>query len=121
MAVKTYSMKKDWNKKVSAHFSVYEFACSDHSDTVLIDTSLIDVLEQIRTHFGKPVKINSAYRTPAYNISIGGSSKSQHPCPSMRRRVVSVIIVVWGSRTDSFMSMYAVGSLAGSVRPVLPM
>lgn len=78
MAVNTYSMKKDWNKKVSAHFSVYEFSCSDKSDTVLISTELIEVLEQIRTHFGKPVKINSAYRTPAYNISIGGSSKSQH-------------------------------------------
>lgn len=76
--VNTYSMKKDWNKKVSAHFSVYEFACSDKSDTVLIDSELIEVLEQVRTHFGKPVKINSAYRTPAYNISIGGSSKSQH-------------------------------------------
>lgn len=78
MAVNKYSMKKDWNKKVSAHFSVYEFVCSDHSDTVLISTELIEVLEQIRTHFGKPVKINSAYRTPAYNISIGGSPKSQH-------------------------------------------
>ena len=48
MAVNTYSMKKDWNKKVSAHFSVYEFACSDKSDMVLVDTSLIEVLEQIR-------------------------------------------------------------------------
>ena len=76
--VNTYSMKKDWNKKVSAHFSVYEFACSDKSDTVLIDSELVEVLEQVRTHFGKAVHINSAYRTPAYNISIGGSSKSQH-------------------------------------------
>ena len=78
MAVNTYSMKKDWNKKVSAHFSVYEFACSDKSDTVLIDSQLIEVLEQIREHFGKAVHINSGYRTPAYNISIGGSPQSQH-------------------------------------------
>lgn len=76
--VKTYSMKKDWNKKVSAHFSVYEFACSDKSDTVLIDTELVDVLEKVREHFGKAVHINSAYRTPAYNISVGGSPRSQH-------------------------------------------
>ena len=78
MAVNTYSMKKDWNKKISAHFSVYEFACSDHSDTVLVDSQLIEVLEQIRAHFGKAVHINSAYRTPTYNISIGGSPRSQH-------------------------------------------
>lgn len=78
MAVNTYSMKKDWNKKISAHFSVYEFACSDHSDIVLVDSQLIEVLEQIRAHFGKAIHINSAYRTPTYNISIGGSPRSQH-------------------------------------------
>lgn len=78
MAIKTYSMKNDWNKKVSGNFSVYEFACSDKSDTVLIDTELVSILEQVRAHFGKPVHINSAYRTPAYNISIGGSPRSQH-------------------------------------------
>ena len=63
---------------MSAHFSVYEFACSDKSDTVLVDSQLIEVLEQIRAHFGAPVHINSGYRTPAYNISIGGSPRSQH-------------------------------------------
>lgn len=78
MSVITYSMKRDWNKKLSGHFSVYEFACNDKSDKVLIDTELVSILEQVRAHFGKPVNINSAYRTPAYNISIGGSSKSQH-------------------------------------------
>lgn len=78
MSILTYSMKKDWNKKVSDHFSVYEFACSDKSDTVLIDSELVNILEQVRTYFGKAVHINSAYRTPAYNISIGGSSNSQH-------------------------------------------
>ena len=78
MSVVTYSMKKDWNKKVSEHFSVYEFACSDKSDTVLIDSQLVEVLEQVRQHFGQAVIINSAYRTSSYNISIGGSPKSQH-------------------------------------------
>ncbi len=78
MSVVTYSMKKDWNKKVSEHFSVYEFACSDKSDTVLIDSQLVEVLEQVRQHFGQAVIINSAYRTSSYNVSIGGSPKSQH-------------------------------------------
>ena len=41
-------------------------------------TELVETLQQIRDHFGKPVLISSAYRTPAYNISIGGSSRSQH-------------------------------------------
>lgn len=32
----------------------------------------------IRDHYKKPIHINSAYRTPAYNKSIGGSTRSQH-------------------------------------------
>lgn len=78
MSVITYSMKKDWNKKLSKNFSAYEFACNDKSDKFLVSTELVEVLQQVRDHFGKPVQINSAYRSPAYNISIGGSSHSQH-------------------------------------------
>ena len=78
MSVITYSMKKDWNKKLSKNFCAYEFACNDKSDEFKVATELVETLQQVRDHFGKPVIINSAYRTPAYNISIGGSSKSQH-------------------------------------------
>lgn len=78
MSVITYSMKKDWNKKLSKNFCAYEFACNDKSDEFKVATELVEILQQVRDHFGKPVIINSAYRTPAYNISIGGSSKSQH-------------------------------------------
>lgn len=78
MSVVTYSLKKDWNKKLSKNFSAYEFACNDKSDKFKVATELVETLQQIRDHFGKPVIINSAYRTPAYNASIGGSSRSQH-------------------------------------------
>lgn len=78
MSIVTYSLKKDGTKKLSKNFTVKEFACNDKSDTILIDTELVEVLQTVRDHFGKAVKINSAYRTPAYNISVGGSSKSQH-------------------------------------------
>ena len=36
------------------------------------------VLETIRAHFGAPVTINSAYRTPEYNAKVGGAAHSQH-------------------------------------------
>jgi len=36
------------------------------------------ILEPVRNHFGKPVRINSGYRGPALNAAVGGSSKSQH-------------------------------------------
>ena len=78
MAVKTYSKKKDENSKLSANFAVKEFACKDGSDKILVDTALVDVLQKIRDHFGKPVTITSAFRNSAYNKKIGGVSNSQH-------------------------------------------
>lgn len=76
--VKTYSKKKDGNTKLSANFTVREFACKDGSDKVLIDADLVAILQKIRDHFGKPITINSAYRNAAYNLKIGGVSNSQH-------------------------------------------
>lgn len=73
-----YSKSRDGNRKLSANFTVREFACRDGSDCILIDTELIKLLQNIRNHFGKPITINSAYRTSAYNKKIGGAAKSQH-------------------------------------------
>lgn len=78
MSVKKYSLKNDGNKKLSDNFIVSEFRCKDGSDSIFIDTELVEVLQRIRNHFGKPLTINSAYRTKAYNIKIGGVSNSQH-------------------------------------------
>lgn len=36
------------------------------------------VLQSIRSHFGKAVTVNSAYRTPQKNASVGGAAQSQH-------------------------------------------
>lgn len=78
MAIKTYFKKADGNKNLSKNFKVKEFACKDGSDYILIDDELIDLLQKIRDHFGKPVTINSAYRNTTYNKKIGGVSNSQH-------------------------------------------
>ena len=76
--VKVYSKSKDGGKALSAHFKVREFACHDGSDTVFISPELVTVLEKIRVHFGKPVNINSGYRTEAHNKANGGAAYSQH-------------------------------------------
>ena len=76
--VKVYSKSKHGSEKVSANFKVKEFACKDGSDPVLISPELVAILQKIRTHFGKPVTINSAYRTPAHNKREGGAIYSQH-------------------------------------------
>lgn len=78
MTIKAYSKKKDGNKKLSANFRVKEFACTDGSDPIFIDTELVNALQKIRTHFGKSVTISSAYRTPGKNKACGGTLYSQH-------------------------------------------
>ena len=78
MTIKAYSKAKDGNKKLSTNFRVKEFACTDGSDPIFIDSELVNVLQKIRTHFGKSVTITSAYRTPTKNKACGGSTYSQH-------------------------------------------
>lgn len=78
MTIKAYSKAKDGHTKLSTNFRVKEFACTDGSDPVFIDTELVNVLQKIRTHFGKSVTITSAYRTPTKNKACGGSTYSQH-------------------------------------------
>ena len=76
--IQAYSKAKDGNKKLSTNFKVKECACTDGSDPIFIDTDLVDVLQKIRTHFGKAVTITSAYRTPARNKAVGGTVYSMH-------------------------------------------
>ena len=77
--IRTYSVKRDGDGKVSKHFRVREFASKDGSDKVLIDDDLVTLLENIREAAGgKAVSINSGYRSPAHNAAVGGVSNSQH-------------------------------------------
>lgn len=77
--VKEYSLAADGNKAVSKNFKVKEFRSKDGSDKILIDVDFAkDKLQKIRDHFGVPVTINSAYRTPAYNAKVKGAKASYH-------------------------------------------
>ena len=76
--IKAYSKAKDGNKLLSTNFKVKEFACTDGTDPIFIDSELVTILQKIRNHFGKPVTITSAYRTPARNKAVSGTIYSQH-------------------------------------------
>ena len=76
--LEVFSLAKDGGRRLSANFTVREFACKDGSDPVFVDTELVRVLQNIRDHFGKPVIITSAYRTAAHNKKVGGVKYSQH-------------------------------------------
>jgi len=76
--VKEYSLKRDGEKYLSEHFKVKEFKCKDGSDKILVSDSLIKLLEKIRGHFGRTIRVSSGYRTVSYNARVKGSPKSQH-------------------------------------------
>lgn len=79
MSLEAYSILKNGNQKLSEHFKVREFYCRDGSDPVFIDSELVELLEKIRVHFGKPVTITSGFRTAAHNATVAKAAKfSQH-------------------------------------------
>ena len=78
MSIKQYSLKADGSRRLAPSFTVREFRCRDGSDVVMIDESLVVLLQCIREHFGKAVTITSGYRTGTHNTAVGGSRSSQH-------------------------------------------
>ncbi|MFP9114310.1 YcbK family protein [Flavobacterium sp. RHBU_3] len=71
--------------KLTEHFSLDEFVCHDAARTAPKGIALENVkelaanLEVLRAHFGKPITINSGYRTIAYNeLQPGHAKTSQH-------------------------------------------
>ena len=76
--------------KLSEHFTKEEF---EHSNTAIqrsipnvMDSGqtqkaidlCVNVLEPLRTHLGKPIKLNCGYRSPLVNKAVGGVKMSQH-------------------------------------------
>ena len=78
MAIQCYIMDTDANMNVGKNFKVREFACKDGSQAVFIDTHLVAILDILRNKIGKPVIINSGYRTPEWNTKCGGAKYSYH-------------------------------------------
>ena len=78
MAIKTY--KKGDAQKLAGNFRAREFDCQGVGccSETLVDEQLVRYLQQIRTHFGKPVYI-TAYRCQIHNASIPNASfNSRH-------------------------------------------
>ena len=78
IVIHAYSKEKNGNDKLSENFKVREFASTDGADPIFISPQLIMVLQRIRSHFNKPITINSGYRTHARNKAVNGAKFSQH-------------------------------------------
>lgn len=77
MAIKTYP--KGSNEKLSENFRAYEFDCScSRCKETKIDTGLVEILQKIRNHFGKPIGGDrlTAYRCPEHNAEVPNAAKA---------------------------------------------
>lgn len=76
--MKTYTKGKI--VKLSANFTSKEFDCKGKGccSITTLDPQLVEYLQNIRTHFGAAVTINSGYRCSKHNTAVGGASSSRH-------------------------------------------
>jgi len=75
--------------RISEHFTLDEMTASEYAARTGTPNKpgpaevanlcrLAQTLEQVRDAIGKPIIINSAYRSPAVNAAIGGAHNSAH-------------------------------------------
>ena len=68
--------------KLARNFKLSEFRCKDGSDVPedLLPNAekLAKNLQILRDYLKRPIKIISGYRSPSYNVKIGGAKRSQH-------------------------------------------
>lgn len=74
------TVNKKANQKLSEHFSSSEFDCHGNGccSSTIINEKLVQFLEQIRNHFGKPITITSGYRCTVHNRNVNGATGSRH-------------------------------------------
>jgi len=68
--------------KLAENFYLSEFNCKDGTEVPCKYLQNVKILAEnlqvLRGYFGKPIYINSSYRTPRHNKKIGGATHSQH-------------------------------------------
>lgn len=59
------------------NFSPAEIACRG-TGKLLVNDDALDRLQELRVTLGKPLIVNSAYRSPEHNRKVGGAKASKH-------------------------------------------
>lgn len=63
------------------YFDTKEFASKDGKDSpwpTVVNPQLIELCNKIREAYGRPIVVNSGYRSPEHNEKIGGVKNSMH-------------------------------------------
>ena len=63
---------------LSANFKVREFTSKDGARYFRLSPCLVECLQRVRSRSGRPVIINSGYRTVSHNAASGGGTTSRH-------------------------------------------
>ena len=63
---------------MNKYFKRKEFACKCGCGTSTVDAELLQVITDVREHFGRPVVINSGHRCAKHNAKVGGAKASVH-------------------------------------------
>ena len=83
-------MNKQNDIQLSEHFTLNEFTKSitaerlgiknepDYEKVQAMKQLCREVLEPLRQHYGKPIRVTSGYRCPLLNAAVGGVTNSQH-------------------------------------------
>lgn len=79
MAIVTY--KKNNGQKIAPNFRAREFDCQGRGccSATPIDEKLVEYLQQIRDHFGKPVYV-TAYRCKTHNAKVANAAPNSYHC-----------------------------------------
>lgn len=102
--------------QITDNFNRQEFACKCGCGFDAVDVELVEVLEDVRTHFkGNPVKISSGCRCVNHNVNVGGSRGSRHiHAIAVDFKVVNVHAdKVAGYLENKYQSKYGVGRYVG--------
>ncbi len=59
------------------NFTPRELACRG-TGRLMVDFKSLDCLQKLRDTLGKPLVLNSAYRSPEHNFAVRGARQSQH-------------------------------------------
>ena len=88
--------EKGRSDKIAKNFQYKEFDCHGQGccSTTIIDEKLVEYVQRIRDHFGKPVTITSSYRCEVHNRRVGGATKSYH----MRGQAADIVVQGVSSR-----------------------
>jgi len=66
-------------KEKVRYFNYSEFDSPDvQGSGQMMDKTLLEMLDEVRDKFDKPIHITSGFRTPAHNEAVGGVETSSH-------------------------------------------